>query len=209
MTDETPDTKTLKKCFRYLSKRYNWEFGFRTETYHGDLMIPFSFRSGNRFPVTKGLRVCFSGRDKIGSHEFIFDYNSIRRGEFSSIHDAIDCIRTMYEGWDQVVARSGILHPHEIDSEFERLVSLEKTTKDEILRVGLRRLYSILTDDGSFVLSSPMPVLRGHKVFDCKFSGVYLPSPLPKFSTLEELIIKLDLMDFKPETYMFKINEKQ
>lgn len=205
MTDETPNTNTLKKCFWYLSKRYNWEFGFRTEAYRGDLMIPFPARKGNRLPVSKGLKVCFSGRTKVGSHEFIFDYRSLRRGEFSSIHDAIDCIRAMYGNWNHVAARSGILHPHEINSEFDRLVCLEKTSKYEVLRVGLRRLYSVLTDDWSFVLSSPIPVLCGDKVFDLRFSGVYFPSPLPKFKTLEELIIRLDLMDFKPETYTFRI----
>lgn len=205
MTDTTPDTKTPKKCFRYLSKRYDWEFGFRTETYHGDLMIPFLSRKGNRLPVARGLQVCFSGRVKVGDHEPIFDYCSLRRGEFSSIHDAIDCIRTMYEKWNRASAPSGILRPQEIDSEFNRLVSLEKATRDEVLRVGLRRLYSTLTDDRFFVLSSPMPVMYGDNVFDCKFSGVYFPSPLPRFKTLEELIIKLDLMDFKPETYTFNI----
>lgn len=82
-------------------------------------------------------------------------------------------------------------------------IVLENPTKDNVVYSGLTCLYDMLTS-GMFLLAS-RPMRIGDKG---EFLVRYLPTDLPKFKTLEELVIRLDLMDFKPETYTFKIPQQ-
>jgi hypothetical protein len=207
MTDETPDTKTLKKCFRYLSKRHNWTVGFYTETYHWDIELP---RRNNPTVRSVSESVALAELVHTSSDDlFRLCYESHRKDVFPSIHLLLQEYRDEYSLETMKFLRDRHLPINTINESRAKSWSpmsssfvIENPTKDHIQETGLHVLYNLLTS-GKYLFASKPALWKDGTAF-CR----YLPMDFPRFKTLEELIIKLDLMDFKPETYTFKINGK-
>lgn len=212
-SEEKEELKELKRCFGYLSKRYGWTFGFSTSVYHGGLQIP----AVQLDPEVSGckrrfasLKVSFGDAIERGGTEFRFGYEAYRKRCFPTP----DSLFEEYK-FDFNAETQSLLERHKIRwtgmndirtkelSEMNTSFVLENPTKDNIVYSGLTCLYDMLTS-GMFLFASTPMIIGGNGEFLVR----YLPTDLPKFKTLEELVIRLDLMDFKPETYMFKIPQQ-
>ena len=211
--EEKEELKELKRCFRYLSKRYGWTFGFSTSVYHGYLQIPkvkLDPGVSDRRRKFAALKVNFGDAIERGGTEFRFGYEAYRKSHFPTLdslfeeyrldfnaetQSLLERLRIRWTGMNDTRARE--------QSEMNASIVLENPTKDNVVYSGLTCLYDMLTS-GRFLLAS-RPMRIGDKG---EFLVRYLPTDFPKFKTLEELVIKLDLMDFKPETYTFKIPQQ-
>lgn len=213
--NEHPEPKELRRCFKHLCRTYGWRFGFKTTTFHDS--IEMSWGSTARADLVLES-VSMTGSLPDGkSHRHVGDYGYIAftKASFPTIDDALARFRTYFEEklgmmsngtpGRYVISNSLALDDFHKDNDvFENSNLIDGLSKSAIREAGLKRLYDVLTDERLLIFSQPlMSPEEGSMV------GHYLNSPLPKFKTLSELRIKLDMSDFKVEPYEFELKKKK
>lgn len=216
-----PDPKELKKCLKYLGKRYGMEFSFSTETFYNELTINSHVDKKNLRSRTVYVKVSAGGSHVVDDREIRFGYHAIplaqtRLQKFKTIDELIsECARRIKCDHTTTLCEMGLrLNLDETLREFSgfkhrcslynSLSPVHNVSNRAIVETGMRCLYNILTN-GYHMISDPIPTFDKKRTRLIGYTMLYFPSSFPKFKTLSELAIKLDLMDLKPNTYAFKI----
>lgn len=219
MTDgiDKEEYEELKRCFQFLCDKFHWSIGFRRAAMDGNQTISPNIRipknadenyrdyvklmNSSYFVYSIVVRSISSYRERRTRNMFINDVTALYRSSFDSRSDI-----KMNEllGSKDSVSLKFIDDLHKKHDAINLLpFSDGLVTADEPELAKYRLLYGL-----NCIMTHPdIIILSGYTISRSrdKFRLKYLSAPIPKFNTLEELRIKMDLNPIETITKEFKI----